>query len=135
MPAMDGGRDRRRAIHSARMLAAWLGLHALLLQLLLPVFHHPAHVFAAPSELAASLIAMESAPVHGGAHHGKHGEAALPDCPLCLAVQHQAPFVPPTAPALALPQSSAIVVHFLPVSNAARWHNLSARARGPPLAV
>lgn len=123
-----------QAALSARMLAAWLGLHALLLPVLLPVFHHPTHIFASQAELATALVAMGDAgmAVHHAGHSGTHDGKAMLDCPLCLAMQHPAAFVSPATTAVTLPQSSALQRQSLQSAEAPRWHNFSARARGPP---
>jgi methionine-rich copper-binding protein CopC len=99
------GRGGIGSVRGRRFLTAWLGLHALLLQLLLPVFHHPDHVYASPGALAAALAASADAGSLPTAHHpgdsGEHQQA--PSCPLCLSIQHAQAFLAPTAPALLLP--------------------------------
>ena len=119
----------------ARSFAAWLGLHALLLQLLLPVLHHPVHHLATPADLAGSSTAVADggSAKHPGSDHS--GDTAMPDCPLCLAVQHAASFLPPTAPSLAVPLAMGLVSHVRFATATIRWQNLTARARGPPLAA
>ena len=117
-----------------RLLVAWLGLHALLLQLVLPVLHHPAHVFATPRDIAAALVAMGDmglVPSHAE-HHGTHDSQTMPDCPLCLAIQHAAPFVPPTAPTLVLPTQHVALLPASHSDNAPHWRSFAARARAPP---
>jgi hypothetical protein len=120
---------------SARSFAAWLGLHALLLQLLLPVLHHPAHLVAAASEPVASGVAIADSGSAKPPGHDHGGDTAMPDCPLCLAVQHAVSFLPPTAPSLPSPLATRLVTHARFATATIRWQNLTARARGPPLAA
>lgn len=127
----------RRSIGSARgarFFTAWLGLHALLLQLLLPVFHHPEHVFDSPAALASALVALADAGPLPPAHHSSDGKPA-PSCPLCLSIQHAQSFLAPTAPALLLPAPSAQQDIAAPPQESARWTNFAARARAPPVAA
>ena len=130
------GRTGIGQARGARFVAAWIGLHALLLQLLLPVFHHPEHVFASPAALASALVAMGDAGLLPAAHHPGHGDkdTAPSSCPLCLAVQHATPFVPPTAPALALPRALGTLAFVPETIGSAQWTHVALRARGPPLA-
>ena len=125
-----------RTARGARFLAAWLGLHALLLQLLLPVFHHPEHVFVSPAALASALVAIGDAGTLPAAHHpgGADEGKAPPSCPLCFAVQQAAPFVPPAAPTLVLPREAGALAFVPDTTESARWIHIALRARGPPLA-
>jgi hypothetical protein len=112
-------------------------VHALLLQLLLPLFHHPVRLFAGPAEIAHAMSAMaETGMAHHVAHHAQnhsgHDGTALADCPLCLAVQQSTPFVPPSAPVLVPPLRESRIVHAASSTIAAPWQSLAARARGPP---
>jgi hypothetical protein len=127
----------RRSIGSAggaRFFAAWLGLHALLLQLVLPVFHHPGHVFDSPAALASALVALGDAGSLPPAHHPSDGKTA-PPCPLCLSIQHVQAFLAPTAPALLLPAPLGQRDVAAPPQDSVRWSNFAARARAPPRAA
>jgi hypothetical protein len=117
-----------------RFFAAWLGLHALLLQLLLPIFHHPEHVFASRAELATALLAVADAGTMPATHHSGDGKAP-PSCPLCLSIQHAQAFLPPTAPTLPLSPAHREAIALAPPRDMPHWANLAARARAPPLAV
>jgi hypothetical protein len=127
------GRRSFGSAGSTRFVAAWLGLHALLLQLLLPIFHHPEHVFATRGALAAALVALGDAGPAPAAHHPSDGKAP-PSCPLCLSIQHAQAFLPPVAPALLLPPAQSEAIAPAQPRDTARWTNLAARARAPPLA-
>lgn len=117
-----------------RFLAAWLGLHALLLQLVLPIFHHPAYLFASRGALAEALHAfadMGALPVaHQSDRNGDHKQA--PPCPLCLSIQHAQAFLPPTSPALLLPAERYEAILVAPSRERRTRIDSAARARGPP---
>jgi hypothetical protein len=130
---MSNERNRRR-IGGVRFAAAWLGLHALLLQLLLPIFHHPAHLFETRGDLAAALAAFADSGSMPVAHHSDGGDhKPAPSCPLCLSIQHAQAFLSPTAPSLLLPQAPGEALAVAPATDAQRWTNLAPRARAPPL--
>jgi hypothetical protein len=107
--------------------AAWLGVLALALNLLVPVHLafdlaealEPAqHEDAQPTNLSRRLIAFvawhrersgdEEADHHGGQHH--HGAA----CPVCSALGSLAALAIPVAAMLALPVAASVAVAALP---------------------
>jgi hypothetical protein len=116
-----------------RFFAAWLSLHALLLQLLLPAFHHPEHVFASRAALAASLLAFADAGALPIAHHEQGGDhKQAPSCPLCLSLQHAQAFVPPASPALIVPLAQHAPVQLASGPGRVPRITLAVRARAPP---
>ena len=124
---------------------AWIAIFALLLQALLPAFHHPAGMALAGALGGASdrtVAALESGnlclapgstapddPGKAPAHH-------MPACALCAAMHVIGGFAPPATPVLALsPRSGTIVPPYSAIVLARRLQHARQQPRAPPFLV
>lgn len=119
---------------SLRRLSALLGMLGVLLQLCVPLVHHPADAASAPAWLKGAIcrVAGESTPADDGS-------APIPRkpgfCPICLALSLGGSLVLPNLAALALREraESAPVRRTPAIPRPAHWLSLAALPRAPPV--
>ena len=125
---------RRR--YSASRRAAWLAVFALLLQTLVPAFHHPASMALggtlALGEAQHLCLAPGSTPV-APSGEDKVPHHHLPACAICQAVHAIGGFAAPPAPMLAFSggYTVAALPHFDPAQPRPRL-NTHLQPRAPP---
>ena len=125
--------QRRYRVHRR---AAWLAVFALLLQTLIPVFHHPASM-AFAGTLGADVVknlclAPGSTPVAPG-DQDKSPHHQIPACAICQAVHAIGGFAPPPVPAVALVRAArSSRLAFKSVLFAPQRVGEFAQPRGPP---
>ena len=126
------GSAQRRPVRS---VAAWLGMLGLLLQLCLPLVHHPTD--AAPtglSWLGGAICIGAGHPAPDGGSVPAPGKPTL--CPICLALALGGVFLLPTLAALVLALALFLVVRVLPAPpSGTLWLGLAALPRAPPVTV
>jgi hypothetical protein len=128
-----------RRIYRAHRRTAWLAVFALLLQSLIPAFHHPASMAFAGTlafgDVKDLCLASGSAPVAPG-DHDKAPQHHVPDCPICQAVHAMGGFPPPTAPVVALPGEAGTGTPTVRTALLVRQRAFTlAQPRGPPASI
>ncbi len=126
-----------RTRRTKRLLAAWLGMLAIVAQALLPIVHPMAPSKTMTAEAAAlgkivictpygfKLVSLDELP----GDDTKRKAAAAQFCPLCQAVQAAAALPPPDGPALGCVAAETRVAFFDPAAASA-----PPPATGPPQA-
>ncbi len=125
---------RRR--HKLSRVAVWLALLAVLVQALLPAFHHPAGMALAGEVTPTASHNMCLAPGGAPPEPGKSPAHHMPPCPICQAVHAIGGFAPPTPP----PVSAARFWRIIAVAESRslvlrRWFGAGNQARAPPIPV
>lgn len=133
---------RRRVRHRA---AAWLGVLALLIQLLAPLAHGLAPARAASPDfpwdisdfcLASGHVPPGYAPASGDERPGESQDHKLPPCSICKTLQLAGKCIQPTAaPVFRRFENTVRLRHAGPAPALDPWAVSSSRPRAPPVLV
>jgi hypothetical protein len=130
---MTSARIRQRGIFRR---TAWIAVWALVLQMLLPLIHHPAAAKAGPPDGLRICAVMGLMPT-GKAEPSKTPVSKIPSCPICQTLHMlNGGFVPPDISVLAIPSEHDGSVGVVAVANILPHIIITgAQPRAPPVHV